>query len=165
MGKNSVIDKKNGIFDRINKKLLHELQNNADIPLEELSAKIGLSRNACWRRVKQLEQAGVIKHRVALLEPAMINLALSVFIAVRTTQHNPDWLKRFKSAVQDIPEILGVYRTSGELDYLLYARVPDVAAYDALYQRLIKRIELADVSSSFVMEEIKQTTELPLDYS
>jgi Lrp/AsnC family transcriptional regulator len=121
-----------------------------------------LSRNACWRRVKNLTDAGIIKSRVAILDAEKLNLGLSVFISVRTNQHEPDWLNKFATATRAMPEILGAYRMSGDLDYLIRAQVTDMAAYDRLYQRLIKRINLSDVSASFVMEQIKETTALPL---
>ena len=115
--------------------------------------------------MKRLEEAGVLKARVALVDPEKINLGLSVFIAVKTNEHDPNWLETFARETRSIPEIQGVYRTSGDLDYLIRARVPDVAAYDALYQRLIRKVRLADVSASFVMQEIKETTALPLSYA
>jgi Lrp/AsnC family transcriptional regulator len=130
-----------------------------------MSERVGLSRNACWRRVKQLEDDGVIKGRVTLLDASKINVGLTAFIALRTTEHSAKWLDQFAKAVRGIPEIVGVYRMTGDVDYLLQAVIPDVAAYDQLYKRLIGRITLADVSSSFVMEEIKATTVLPLDYA
>lgn len=149
-------------IDSIDRKILGILQHQADLPLEEIGARVHLSRNAVWRRIRALEAAGLIRARVALLDAARLGLGLSVFIILRTSDHSPDWLDRFARAVQDLPEIQGVYRMTGDLDYLLRARVADVAAYDALYQRLIRRVPLSDVSASFVMEEIKETTELPL---
>ena len=110
-----------------------------------------------------MEEAGVIKSRVALVDPYALGLDLIVFIAVRTDRHEPGWLEKFTRAIEGMPEILGVWRTSGDLDYLLKARVADVRAYDRLYQRLIRKVELTDISASFVMEEIKETTELPVD--
>lgn len=152
-------------LDDIDRRLLAELQEDASDSLEKLGERVGLSRNACWNRVRRLEDAGVLQARVALVDPAKINLGLTVFIAVRTNEHDPDWLETFARETRAIPEIQGVYRTSGDLDYLIRARVPDVAAYDALYQRLIRKIRLADVSASFVMQEIKETTALPLSYA
>lgn len=152
-------------LDDIDRRLLTELQVDASTSLEKLGERIGLSRNACWNRVKRLEDAGILKGRVALVDPDSINLGLCVFIAVRTNEHDPDWLETFAQAMKSFPEVLGVYRTSGDLDYLIRARIPDMAAYDALYQRLIRKVRLADVSASFVMEEIKETTALPLDYA
>lgn len=153
------------MLDDIDRRLLAELQLDASESLEKLGERVGLSRNACWNRVRRLEEAGVLKARVALVDPDKINLGLTVFIAVRTNEHDPDWLDTFARETTAIPEIQGVYRTSGELDYLIRARVPDVAAYDALYQRLIRKVRLADVSASFVMQEIKETTALPLTYA
>lgn len=153
------------MLDDLDRKILAELQINASDSLEKLGERIGLSRNACWNRVRRLEEAGILKGRVALVDPDKINLGLTVFIAVRTNEHDPDWLETFAREIRSIPEIQGAYRTSGELDYLIRARVPDVAAYDALYQRLIRRVRLADVSASFVMQEIKETTALPLNYA
>jgi Lrp/AsnC family transcriptional regulator, cysteine-sensing transcriptional activator len=152
-------------MDTTDRKLLDILQQDAALSLDGLSERVGLSRNACWRRIKRLEDEGVIKARVTLLDANSINVGLTAFIALRTTEHSAKWLDRFSKAVRDIPEIVGVYRMTGDVDYLLQVVIPDVAAYDRLYKRLIGKITLADVSSSFVMEEIKSTTVLPLDYA
>ena len=150
-------------IDQIDRKLLRALQRDASLGVEALGELVGLSRNACWRRIRLMEEAGVIKARVALVDPDALGLGLTVFIAVRTDRHEPDWQDKFTRAVASMPEILGAYRTSGDLDYLLKAKVTDVRAYDRLYQRLIRKVELADISASFVMEEIMETTELPID--
>jgi Lrp/AsnC family transcriptional regulator len=152
-------------MDATDRKLLDILQHDAGLSLDDLSTRVGMSRNACWRRIKRLEDDGVIKARVTLLNASRINVGLTAFIALRTTEHSAKWLDQFSKAVRDIPEIVGVYRMTGDVDYLLQAVIPDVAAYDRLYKRLIGKITLADVSSSFVMEEIKSTTVLPLDYA
>ena len=149
-------------IDTLDRKILAQLQRDAQINLDDLGERVGLSRNACWRRIKNLEEAGVIAKRVALLSAEKLGLGLSVFIAIRTDQHSPEWLADFARATEMMPEIQGVYRTSGDLDYLIRARVADIADYDRLYKALISRVELADVSASFVMEEIKETTALPL---
>ena len=149
-------------LDASDRRILRVLQREADIGLEALGEKVGLSRNACWRRIKALDQAGVIKRRVAILDAEMLGLGLSVFIQIRTSDHAADWLEKFARAMREMPEILGAYRMTGDLDYLIRARVADVAAYDRLYQRLIKKIDVSDISASFVMEELKETTELPL---
>lgn len=153
------------MIDATDRKLLDLLQRDAGLSLDEVGAHAGLSRNACWRRIKRLEDEGYIKSRVALLDAGRIGVGLTAFIALRTTEHSPKWLDQFARAVRGIPEIIGVYRMTGDIDYLLQVVIPDVAAYDRLYKRLINRITLADVSSSFVMEEIKSTTVLPLDYA
>ncbi|MEX3011178.1 Lrp/AsnC family transcriptional regulator [Hoeflea sp. TYP-13] len=149
-------------IDEIDHKILHELQRDGGLSIESLAEKVHLSRNACWRRLRALEDGGVIKGRVALVDAEQIGCGLSVFIFIRTANHDPDWLAQFREAVVSLPEITGVHRTSGELDYVLRARVADVKAYDRLYQRLIARVPLADVNASFVMEDIKDTTALPL---
>ena len=149
-------------IDDLDRRILAQLQRESTLALEELGERIGLSRNACWRRIKALEDNGLIRARVALLDAEALDLGLSVFILVRTSSHDPKWLESFARATRSMPEILGAYRMSGELDYLIRARVRDVAGYDRLYRRLIERVEMSDVSASFVMEEIKEITELPL---
>lgn len=149
-------------IDPIDRKILAQLQRDADISLDVLGESVGLSRNACWRRIRALEDAGVITGRIATLNARKLGLGLTVFMQIRTNAHAPDWLKKFSSATKAMPEIQGVYRMSGDLDYLIRARVADMAGYDQLYQRLIARVPLSDVSASFVMEEIKETAQLPL---
>lgn len=148
--------------DHIDRRILGEIQRDADQSLDAIGEAVGLSRNACWRRIGALEKAGVIKGRVTLLDPASLGLGLTVFIQVRTSAHTADWLAKFSSATRAMPEIMGVYRMSGDLDYLIRAQVADMADYDRLYQRLIAKVPLSDVSASFVMEQIKETTALPL---
>ena len=145
--------------------ILREVQRDAALSIEDLAERVNLSRNACWRRLKQLEDKGIIRGRVALLDAAKLNLGLTAFIAIRTSSHDQKWLDAFSAAVRDISEIVGVYRTTGETDYMLQAVVPDIAGYDQLYKRLIAKVPLTDVSASFVMEKVKETTELPLGYA
>jgi len=152
-------------MDDTDKRILTLLQRDCAMSLNEISDRVNLSRNACWNRIRQLEAQSVITRRVALLDREQLNLDLTVFIAVRTNQHSAEWLANFRAAVRELPEITAIYRTTGETDYLLQAVVPNMKAYDALYQRIIDKVELTDVSSSFVMEEIKRTTELPLGYA
>jgi len=149
-------------IDTLDHKILDSLQRDATLSLDALGAQVGLSRNACWRRIKALEDAGVITGRVATLDAAAPGFGLSVFMQIKTSSHTAEWLAKFSTATKALPEIQGVYRMSGDLDYLIRARVADMAGYDALYQRLIARVPLQDVSASFVMEEIKDTAHLPL---
>lgn len=149
-------------IDALDRKILFELQRDASISLEALGDAVGLSRNATWRRVRALDQSGVIRRRVAVLDANMLGLKLSVFIQIRTSRHDPEWLTAFAAATRDMASILAAYRMSGDLDYLVHARVADMAAYDALYQELIRRVDMSDVAASFVMEELKETTALPL---
>lgn len=148
--------------DTFDAKILRLIQSDASMPLDEIGDRVGLSRNAVWRRIKALEANGTIMGRATLLDPAKLGLGLTVFMMIRTDRHAPDWLERFARVTRDMPEILGAYRMTGELDYLIRARVADVKDYDRLYQAIVSRIELADVSASFVMEEIKETTVLPV---
>ena len=147
------------IYDR---EILRALQIDADQSIESLAERVNLSRNACWRRVKQLEAAGVIKGRVALVDAEAVDLGLTVMVLVRTNEHAADWADKFRKAANAMPEITGAYRMSGDLDYVLRVCVRDVKSYDAFYQRLTTRLRLSDISASFVMEEIKDTTALPL---
>ena len=149
-------------MDSFDRKILQLMQRDASLSVGAIAEQIALSKTACWRRIQKLEQDGVIGRKVALLNPAAVNLGLTVYISVRTNQHNEQWAGQFGAVVAGIPEILECYRMSGDLDYLMKAVVSDMAGYDRLYKKLIEA-NLFDVSSSFVMETMKQTTELPLD--
>lgn len=149
-------------LDDLDRKILSELQRNADVALESLGARVGLSRNACWRRIKAMETSGIICRRVALLDAQKLDCGLMVFMQIKAAAHDADWLEKFARTARALPEVQGVYRMTGDLDYLVRARVADMADYDRLYQTLIARVPMGDVSASFVMEEIKETTELPL---
>jgi Lrp/AsnC family transcriptional regulator len=149
-------------IDSIDRRILEELQHDAARPIEQIASLVGLSQNPCWRRIKRLEAVGVIQRRVAIVDAARLGIGLTVFVSIRTNQHNEGWLERFASGVRKIPEVVELYRMSGEIDYLLKVLARDVADYDRIYKRLIRVAELHDVSSSFAMEQIKYTTEVPL---
>ncbi|MEJ6403928.1 Lrp/AsnC family transcriptional regulator [Yoonia sp. 2307UL14-13] len=149
-------------LDDIDRKILKALQKDASVSMDGLADQIGLSRNACWRRAKALEASGFIRGRVALVDAAKVGCGLSVFVLIKTAQHDTDWLDRFERAVTGMPEIMGAHRMAGELDYILRVRVGSVDEYDAFYQRLISKVPVANISASFVMDDIKDTTELPL---
>lgn len=151
-------------MDRLDRKILRLLQNNSTMAVADVAKAVGLSTTPCWRRIQKLEEDGVIRRRVALLNPEKINTRVTVFVSIRTNAHSVEWLKRFSEVIQEFPEVVEFYRMSGDVDYLLRVVVPDIAAYDAFYKRLIAKIEIRDVSSAFAMEQIKYTTELPLDY-
>jgi Lrp/AsnC family transcriptional regulator len=152
-------------MDAIDRKILTALQADAAMPMEEIGRHAGLSASPCWRRIQRLDAAGVIKARVALLDSEKMNVGVNVFVSVRTNQHSMKWAERFCRAVSEIPEVVEFYRMSGATDYLLRVVVPDIAAYDVVYQRLIKVADLFDVSSAFAMECIKYTTALPTGYA
>ena len=151
-------------MDRLDRKILRLLQEDSTLAVADVAKKVGLSTTPCWRRIQKLEEEGVIQRRVAILDPVKVNTRVNVFVSIRTNAHSMEWLKRFAEVIQDFPEVVEFYRMSGEVDYLLRVVVPDIAAYDAFYKRLIARIEIRDVSSAFAMEQIKNTTQLPLDY-
>lgn len=150
-------------MDRLDQKILACLQDDAGLSVAEVAERVGLSSTPCWRRIRNLEDAGVIQRRVAILDRNGLGLSTTVFVAVKTSEHNEDWLARFADAVASFPEVVEFYRMSGDIDYLLKVVVADIPAYDAFYKRLIAAVDLSDVSSSFAMEEIKFTTALPLD--
>ena len=149
-------------MDRTDRRILALLQEDATLPVAELARRVQLSQTPCWKRLQKLKASGVIRKQVTLCDPGKLGLGTTVFVAVRTSQHNDAWLRKFDAAVKTIPEIVEVYRMSGEVDYLLRVVTSDIAGYDAVYRRLIKAVELSDVSSSFAMETIKSTTALPL---
>ncbi len=151
-------------MDRIDRDILALLQENTDLPLAEIAERINLSSTPCWRRIQRLEEQGYIKRRVALLDPVKLNVGVTVFVLLKTNQHNQGWFAKLSATIKEIPEVVDFYRMSGTIDYLLRVVVPDIAAYDEVYKKLTRDIEIADVSSSFAMEEIKHTTSLPLDY-
>ena len=135
------------------------------MPVAEIARRVGLSSTPCWRRIQKLEESKIVRARVALLDAKKLNVGVTVFVSVKTNHHSLQWLEKFAQAVSEMPEVIEFYRMSGEIDYLLRVVVPDIEAYDAFYKRLIARIELSDVSSSFAMEQIKYTTALPLGYA
>lgn len=149
-------------LDEIDRAILRLLQKDASLSVDEISAQVHLSRNACWRRIKTLEQTGVIKARVALVDPACAGVPLTAMVLIRTNAHDAAWMKKFQTTLQALPEVVGAYRMTGDLDYVLRVRVADVPAYDAFYKRLTSQISVSDISASFVMEEIKDTTAVPL---
>jgi Lrp/AsnC family transcriptional regulator len=152
------------MVDRLDRKILAILQENATIPVAEIGKKVGLSTTPCWRRIQKLEVDGVIQRRVAVLDPKKINAKVTAFVAITTNKHNDEWLRRFAEVVEEFSEVVEFYRMAGQVDYLLRVVVPDIEAFDALYKRLIAKIEISDVSTSFAMEQIKYTTALPLSY-
>ena len=151
-------------LDSVDLKILDILQRDAEQQVAQIAEQVGLSATPCWRRIQRMKEAGVITRQVALLDPQKINVGVTVFVSVRTSTHTQEWFDRFTATVHAIAEVVEFYRMSGDVDYLLRVVVPDIAAYDAVYKRLIAGTNLHDVSSSFAMQELKQTTALPLGY-
>jgi Lrp/AsnC family transcriptional regulator len=152
-------------IDKKDREILRILQEDATVSLNDLAAKVSLTPTPCWRRIQKLQSDGVIQKQVVLCDAKQLNLGLTTFVTIRTSQHNEEWMQRFVTGATSIPEIVEIYRLSGDADYLLKIVVPDIARYDSVYKRLIRSVDLLDVSSAFAMETIKCTTALPLDYA
>jgi Lrp/AsnC family transcriptional regulator len=150
-------------LDAVDRRILTALQRDATLSISALAELVGLSTTPCWKRVKRLEDHGVVSARVALVDREKIGLGVTVFVAVRTAAHDEAWLETFADGVRRIPEIVEFYRMSGEVDYLLKVVCADIADYDRIYKQLIRVAKLHDVSSSFAMEQIKYTTEVPIE--
>lgn len=150
------------VIDDADRRILHALQEDATLSLAELSVRVGLSQTPLWKRVKRLEENGVITARVALVDRAKLGLGVTVFAQVRAGAHDEAWLELFARGVRDIPEVVEFYRMSGDVDYLLKVVCADIADYDRIYRKLIRVAPLTDVNSSFAMEQIKYTTRVPV---
>lgn len=152
-------------MDKLDRAILDILQVDCTRSVSDIADQIGLGSTACWRRIQKMEESGIIRARVALLDGKQLNVGVVVFVSIRTTQHNAEWIEDFHRAVASIEEVVEVYRMAGDTDYLLRVAVPDVAGYDAVYKQLIRIPGLSDISSSFSMEQIKYSTRLPLRYA
>ena len=152
-------------MDSIDRRIVDQLQQDAETPLAVIAERVHLSSTPCWRRIQKLRAAGVIRKTVALCDAGKLNVGVTVFVSVSTNQHTQAWLERFAKGAKEIPEVIELYRMSGDVDYLLRVVVPDIAGYDLVYKKLIKIADLYDVSSSFAMEQMKYTTALPLNYA
>lgn len=151
-----------GKIDEYDLRILKLLQSDASLSIAEMAERVSLSQNACWRRLKNLEEAGFILKKVALLNYKLLGCKVTVYVTIRTNQHNEDWLSDFAEGIRAIPEVVEFHRMSGDVDYLLKLRVRDIDDYDRIYKKMIRCAPLADVSSSFAMERIKETTEIPV---
>ena len=151
-------------MDKLDAKILELLQADGALSAAEIADRIGLSKAPCWRRIQKLQEAGIIRGTVALLDAHALNVGTTVFVTLKTGNHSEAWFERFARAVRDIPEVTEIHRMSGDVDYLIRIVVPDIDAYDVVYKRLISAVEFQDVSASFALETIKSTTALPLCY-
>lgn len=146
------------------KKILRILQRDSTVPVSEIAESVGLSQTPCWRRIKKLEEEGIVKGRVALVDPRAVGLRLTAFVSVKAARHDDQWLARFAAHIRSIPEVIELHRMSGDFDYLMKIVCADMAAFDLIYKKLITGADFSDVTSTFSMETLKATTELPLDY-
>lgn len=142
-------------MDRVDREILRLLSHDASLSLADIASRIGLTPTPCWKRIRRMEEAGIILRRVAVIDPIKIGLPVSVFVEVETADHSGGWLQRFADVVQAMPEIIDAWRMSGDVDYLLHVVVPDIAAYDEFYRKLISQVNLRNVSSRFSMERLK----------
>ncbi len=142
-------------LDRFDREILRLITADASLSLAEIAGRVGLTPTPCWKRIRRMEQDGIILRRVALLDPSKVGLPVSVFVAIETADHSSDWLSRFATVIEHTPEIVDAWRMSGDVDYLLHVVVPDIAAYDAFYRKLIASVPLRNVSSRFSMERMK----------
>lgn len=149
-------------LDNFDHAILRILQKDCALSMDEVAGQVNLSRNACWRRIRNMEEAGIIRARAALLDAQKLNLDMAIYVLIRTNRHDAQWLEAFNKAVNQMPEIMGAHRLAGDLDYILRVRVASVGDYDAFYRRLIAKVPISDVTASFVMEDLKDTTELPI---
>jgi Lrp/AsnC family transcriptional regulator len=152
-------------MDSFDRAILGILQQDSSLPLNEIANRVGLSPTPCWNRIRKMEELGIITGRVALLDAAQLGLGVTVFVSIETSDHSETWLSRFAAAITAMPEVVDIYRMSGDVDYMLRVVVPGIDAYDGFYRRLIKAVPLKNVSSRFAMEKVKATTALPLDDS
>jgi Lrp/AsnC family transcriptional regulator len=149
-------------MDEIDRKLLEALQEDATLSVVQLADRVGLSPTPCWKRVQKLEAQGVVLRRVAIVDPARVGVAFSVFVGIEAGAHTPKWLETFTAGVTDMPEVMAVYRMAGDIDYLLHVAVADMTEYDAFYKRLIAVAPMKNVTSRVAMERMKHTTAFPL---
>jgi Lrp/AsnC family transcriptional regulator len=142
-------------LDNVDRAILRLIAQDCAMSLNDIADRVGLTATPCWKRIKRMEEAGIIRARVAVLDADKLGLPVSVFVSIETADHSADWLAKFAETVQKTPEIVGAWRMSGDVDYLLHVIVADIAAYDAFYRRLIAALPLRNVSSRFAMERMK----------
>jgi Lrp/AsnC family transcriptional regulator len=142
-------------LDRFDREILRLITEDASLSLADIAGKVGLTPTPCWKRIRRMEQDGVILRRVAVLDPSKVGLPVSVFVEIETADHSGDWLTKFAKIIDQTPEIVDAWRMSGDVDYLLHVVVRDIASYDAFYQKLIAAVPLRNVSSRFSMERMK----------
>jgi Lrp/AsnC family transcriptional regulator len=149
-------------LDDLDRNILAILQEEAGLPLDEIARRVGASKTPVWNRIRKMRASGVIRAEVAILDPEKLGFESCFFVLIRTSQHDADWLARFLKAVRERPEVMEAHRLAGDIDYILKVRVPNARAYDAFYRALIKEVSIFNVTSTLSMEEIKNTTALPV---
>ena len=148
--------------DELDRKILAELQEDAEQSLDEIARKVGSSKTPVWNRIRRMREQGVIKRQTAILDPEELGLEACFFVLIRTSEHEAGWEKRFLEVIKRRPEVLEAHRLAGDVDYILKVWVKNARAYDAFYQALISEVKIYNVTALLSMEEIKMTTALPL---
>ena len=152
-------------MDTIDKKILSILQKDISLPLSDIAKRIGISKTPCWNRIRKLEEEGVIKDKVAILDNYKINLPIIVFLSISVSHHTQEWLKKFSETVNKYDQIIEVHRITGSnIDYLLKIVAPTISEYDQFQQQLIAEIEFSNMSSGIALKEIKKSNNLPLNF-
>jgi len=149
-------------MDDTDRRILRILQADCSAPVSEVARQVGLSASPCWKRINRLQETGVIREQVAVLEPEVLGFGLTVFMSISTGEHSGEWLRKFAEFVSAMPEVQEFHRMAGEIDYMLKVVVADMKAFDAFYKRLVDTTPLTEVTARFSMETIKQTTALPV---
>lgn len=150
-------------LDDTDRKILSLLQEDATLSLDDIAARVGASKTPVWNRIRKLREAGVIRAQVALLDPDALGLDACFFVLIRTSEHDPEWARKFLNAVRARPEVIEAHRLAGDIDYILKVRVRNARAYDRFYQALISEVKIHNVTALLSMEELKATTALALE--
>ena len=150
-------------LDLIDRKIVAELMGDSTLAVAQIADRVGLSQTPCWKRIQKLEATGVLTGRVALADPVKLGFGLTVFVGIEAPDHSAEWREAFAKATETLPQILEVYRTAGQVDYLMRIAVPDMPAFDALYKRLTDAVPIKNVTSHFALERIKFTTAYPVN--
>ena len=150
-------------LDEIDRKILKELQENADQSLDEIAKKVHSSKTPVWNRIRKMRTAGILGHHTVILDAEALGFEACFFVLIRTSEHDAEWQAGFLKALQDRPEVQEAHRLAGDVDYILKVRVRNARAYDTFYQQLISDVKIHNVTALLSMEEIKSTTKLPID--
>lgn len=150
-------------LDRIDRMILSLLQQDSTLSLNDLAEAVNLTTTPCWKRLKKLEESGVIAQRVALLDPEKLDLSFTAFVLIKTSNHSHEWYSHFVVTVSEYPEVMEFYRMAGEYDYMMKVLVKDMKCFDQFYKKLVNGVKgINNVTSTFAMESLKYTTQLPL---
>ena len=150
-------------MDHIDKKIIFILQRQADLPLSEISKRVGLSQTPCWNRIRKLEEEGVIEKKVTIINKRKVKLPITVFLMITVKHHNSDWMNKFNQILKKFKNILEAHRITGsQADFIIKIVAGSIEEYDEFQQVLIENIEFNSMSSCISLQELKSTTILPI---